>query len=200
MDELESIDPNLGISRRDLMRKGAVLGGTVLWAAPVVQSFTTPAFATGHSPAQGVGGISYVAVLVVCGTNCFVVKYEPEENRTTCGGGSTGVNMPCCTNFATLCTGTCPTTGTGTFTEGANGTVTYTPPAGCTVVDYRVHCGQCCEGPGAPNQPPVTGPFTFVQCTGVSTDPQHPHPCALTGNQSAPCNDNQHPAALHLEP
>jgi hypothetical protein len=33
-----------GISRRDLLRRGAVVGG-VLWAAPVIQSLRSPAFA-----------------------------------------------------------------------------------------------------------------------------------------------------------
>jgi len=33
-----------GLSRRDLIKRGAVVGG-VVWAAPVVQSLTSPAFA-----------------------------------------------------------------------------------------------------------------------------------------------------------
>ncbi|HEX6230894.1 MAG TPA: hypothetical protein VF029_04220, partial [Actinomycetota bacterium] len=40
-----SVDGNLGISRRDLLRRGAVVGGTVLWVTPVIQSMTRPAFA-----------------------------------------------------------------------------------------------------------------------------------------------------------
>jgi hypothetical protein len=36
---------DLGLSRRDLLRRGAVVGGTLLWAAPAVQSITRPAFA-----------------------------------------------------------------------------------------------------------------------------------------------------------
>ena len=35
----------LGITRRDLLRRGAIAGGTLLWAAPVIQSLRTPAFA-----------------------------------------------------------------------------------------------------------------------------------------------------------
>jgi hypothetical protein len=34
-----------GLSRRTLMKRGAVVGGAVVWATPVVQSLTTPAFA-----------------------------------------------------------------------------------------------------------------------------------------------------------
>jgi hypothetical protein len=40
------------LSRRDLLRRGAVVGGTVLWVAPAVQGISTPAFAEamGQSP------------------------------------------------------------------------------------------------------------------------------------------------------
>jgi hypothetical protein len=34
-----------GISRRELIRRGAVVGGTLLWAAPAIQSLAPPAFA-----------------------------------------------------------------------------------------------------------------------------------------------------------
>ncbi|HEX9890461.1 MAG TPA: hypothetical protein VGB28_00165 [Actinomycetota bacterium] len=40
-----SFKSELGISRRDLLRRGAIAGGTLLWAAPVIQSLRTPAFA-----------------------------------------------------------------------------------------------------------------------------------------------------------
>jgi hypothetical protein len=49
-----NLQRELGISRRDLVRRGAVVGGTLMWAAPVIQSLAPPAFAshdTGPSPA-----------------------------------------------------------------------------------------------------------------------------------------------------
>lgn len=36
-----------GISRRELLRRGAIVGGTMVWAVPVLQSLTPPAFAQG---------------------------------------------------------------------------------------------------------------------------------------------------------
>jgi hypothetical protein len=40
-----------GISRRELLRRGAIVGGTVAWAAPLIQSLTPPAYAQmGPSP------------------------------------------------------------------------------------------------------------------------------------------------------
>jgi hypothetical protein len=43
--ERGTLGRELGLTRRDLLRRGAVVGGTLLWAAPVVQSITKPAFA-----------------------------------------------------------------------------------------------------------------------------------------------------------
>jgi hypothetical protein len=41
----------LGISRRELLRRSAIVGGTLVWAAPVIQSITPPAYAQmGQSP------------------------------------------------------------------------------------------------------------------------------------------------------
>jgi hypothetical protein len=40
-----------GFSRRDALRRGAILGGALVWATPVVQGLGTPAFAQmGQSP------------------------------------------------------------------------------------------------------------------------------------------------------
>lgn len=48
--EDEEFNANLGISRRTLIKRGAVVGGTLVWATPVVQSLTAPAFAAGSPP------------------------------------------------------------------------------------------------------------------------------------------------------
>jgi hypothetical protein len=41
----DEVDPNLGISRRTLLRRGMVVGGSLVWAAPAVQSFSKAALA-----------------------------------------------------------------------------------------------------------------------------------------------------------
>lgn len=41
----ELIDTNLGISRRAVLRRGAVVGGSLVWAAPAVQSISRTALA-----------------------------------------------------------------------------------------------------------------------------------------------------------
>jgi hypothetical protein len=53
MDESEKrIDLNseLGMSRRDLIRRGAIVGGTLLWVAPAIQSMAPKAFAQEAGP------------------------------------------------------------------------------------------------------------------------------------------------------
>jgi hypothetical protein len=45
-----NLKSNLGISRRDLLKRGAVVGGTVLWATPAIQTLGSKAFAQGGVP------------------------------------------------------------------------------------------------------------------------------------------------------
>jgi hypothetical protein len=44
------LNSELGMSRRDLLRRGAIVGGTLLWVAPAIQSMTPKAFAQEGSP------------------------------------------------------------------------------------------------------------------------------------------------------
>lgn len=39
-----------GVSRREVMKRGAVLGGAMMWATPVVQTMARPAFAAEGTP------------------------------------------------------------------------------------------------------------------------------------------------------
>ena len=43
------LENNLGITRRTLIRRGAIVGGTLMWAAPAVQTFAKPALAQGSA-------------------------------------------------------------------------------------------------------------------------------------------------------
>lgn len=47
----DAVRRGVGISRRELLRRGAVVGGTLAWATPLIQSLTPPAYAQmGPSP------------------------------------------------------------------------------------------------------------------------------------------------------
>lgn len=54
----EEVNQNLGISRRSLLRRGAVVGGTLMWTAPMVKSLTPAAFAQ-QGPSPGASACCY---------------------------------------------------------------------------------------------------------------------------------------------
>ena len=44
------LNSELGVTRRDLIRRGAIVGGTLLWVAPAIQSMAPKAFAQVAAP------------------------------------------------------------------------------------------------------------------------------------------------------
>ncbi len=70
--------PSQGITRRDLLKKGAALGGAVVWVTPIVQSVGMGrAFAQATSPCTP--PISYIAMNVICDGDPFFIKWEGDE-------------------------------------------------------------------------------------------------------------------------
>lgn len=71
-----------GITRRDLLRRGAVLGGAVVWTTPMVQTLGMGrAFAQTASPIEG-PAISYIALVIDCGDqHTHFIKWEVDENK-----------------------------------------------------------------------------------------------------------------------
>src|SRR3990172_12755469 len=59
MEEHEShekrlnLNSELGMTRRDLLRRGAVVGGTLLWVAPAIQTMAPKAMARVQGPSPG---------------------------------------------------------------------------------------------------------------------------------------------------
>ncbi len=78
----ENVNEPAGMDRRTLIKRGAVVGGSLVWATPVVQSIARPAFA-----AESPGGCS-----------ARVEVEETNSNGTTCSCTSFP-NQPeeCCT-------------------------------------------------------------------------------------------------------
>ena len=58
---LLDLDSELGVTRRDLLRRGAVVGGTLLWVAPAIQSIAPAASAqaAGQGPSPGTCAVCY---------------------------------------------------------------------------------------------------------------------------------------------
>jgi hypothetical protein len=71
-----------GITRRDLLRRGAVLGGAVVWTTPVVQTLGMGrAFAQTASPVDGGKDISYLVIHWDCGDGEFHTKVENGQEQ-----------------------------------------------------------------------------------------------------------------------
>lgn len=75
---------NLGISRRTLLQRGAVVSGTLMLAGPTIQSLARPAFADNGTPAEG-PAISYVAVVLHC-EDGTTLRAKWEEGSSHPGG------------------------------------------------------------------------------------------------------------------
>lgn len=85
----DDVDSNDGLSRRNLIKRGAIVGGTAVWLTPVVQTFTQPAFglepgspAPEEPPGEPPLGkdFSYVVVVYTCGAGLANVKFEFNGN------------------------------------------------------------------------------------------------------------------------
>lgn len=51
-DKRPDVEGELGVSRRNMLRRGAVVGGALLWIAPAIQSVAAPSYANTVSPAD----------------------------------------------------------------------------------------------------------------------------------------------------
>jgi hypothetical protein len=83
-----------GISRRDMLKRGAALGGAVVWATPVVQVIgMSPALATTASPVPCTTFVSYRAKAEWNGSE-YVWESNPGVGRNDCDdcGGAEGVD------------------------------------------------------------------------------------------------------------
>ena len=174
METHEQPSTSHAISRREVMKRGAVVGGTLLWAAPVVQTLTMrPAFAdhvSGHVPA-----ISFIAVNVSCdfgqGEEHFFLKAEcPDPGGGTCAfevdPGGFRNNCPAFQPVGDPIPSDQDLSAHG-FSVSApdedDGCVNITVPAGCLIVDAVVKGAQdCC--PVAGFFPGSTGQHTVRFC------------------------------------
>ena len=146
VQDRDSVDASLGISRRTLLRRGALVGGTLVWTAPVVHTIAAPSAAAGTP----LDGISYVLVVLRCDGKFYRMKWDNESGGLVLDSGP---------NFATpgsdplteygIEPGTAPGAGAGLVGE----VLRVTAP-NCVLIDYRIKHGGGSVGPG-PGQPDV---------------------------------------------
>ena len=168
------------LSRRAMLRRGAVVGGALVWATPVVQSIASPAFAAG-TPQGNTQDISFVALLLRCNGTLYRAKFDAPYGSGTLTPTETGRGFAVDGCAEQLMRGDTsvsrqPPPGiTATFNP-ANGQLTVNLGT-CTLLDFVVKCGipseptkVGCEDPGEDgNQPTIgagglTGSVTFKPC------------------------------------
>jgi hypothetical protein len=157
VSERGSMDASLGISRRTLLRRGAVVGGLV-WTAPIVHTLAAPAAAAG-TPVEG---ISFVAILVQCNGEYYRMKWDVENNTLVgpqTGSGFSIPGGPDLLNGFSIEDGAAP----GTVGSLVGDSVVINADPACVLVDYVIKHGPCNVGPGQPGQPGTgsTSPWTF---------------------------------------
>ena len=161
-----------GLDRRQLLRRGAMVGGALVWATPVVQSLTPAAYANG-SPRGGGGAPSFVMLGLLCDNTYSSVKIENNGANGDCGvfGGNgpaqnsakaiIDAQLPAGVTWASLVGEECIMP---TFEVTPNGLKIN--HAGCSVAAWSVHdgasngCGHPAFGPvntGIPAYAPTIG-------------------------------------------
>ncbi len=68
-DKAPRMARSLGMSRRDLLKRTAILGGTLAWVTPAIQSVTRPAYASTPSERD---------------TSCCACRKAPTKNGDLC--------------------------------------------------------------------------------------------------------------------
>lgn len=151
-------DPHDGVTRRELLKRAAV-AGSVAWAAPVIHSITTPAFAQ---------------VTPGCIAGCFWVKWDPTEPCVDVSGQSSIKCSNCLADEGlTQDRGGCPCIENAVTTQPcgdpATGTWTLTLPPGCTFHGGGSKCASDLCQPAMDNG---DGTVTFFPCLDASGKPK----------------------------
>ena len=153
------------ITRRELLKRGALTSAAVVWATPVVQTIgmskalaqdaspTTTTTTTTTTLPPGDTDISYIALNVECDGDHYFIKYEVDS-----GWESDPGNAPKCDGIFSPA-GAGANGGAMGFgvTLNGDGTITIDVPSGCTVLSSASKAGQnCCAGGSG------SGPLTFA--------------------------------------
>ena len=145
-----------GVSRRDMLRRTALVGGAAL-AAPLVVSLATP----GYGEASSLSSLSYVVMVWKDASNKYYRVKVGGDGVTVCGWSfaTPGTN---CTFAQPASTSDNCVTGLS-VNESPNGgstaiTISWTQ-AGLTLVDVRIKCANDCHVISSPTPTSPSGPY-----------------------------------------
>jgi hypothetical protein len=170
--------PAEGISRREMLKRSAVVGGAsaMVWAAPSLTTFAPRAFGNNGSPASD---FSNFGAIIVCDGQRYRVKYDKDKAQWVDAGTLGGCESAAYPGFPNFFTDWCNslkadggTLGTGGvgITIIVNENVQMVAPAGCTFVEGAAAAlkqGQCCYlGSVSDDKTTLTfdGPFDNQDC------------------------------------
>jgi hypothetical protein len=137
MTDITENDDTAGFDRRSLIKRGAIVGGALVWTTPIVQSIATPAFADTSPVTQGcIGGAS---------PKNYFIKFNAGSATPETSTGKADVCLPDMYAEAVkgLPAGTSASQFSAVFGPKAAGgqVVTVTLPAGFVVNDAEVKVG-----------------------------------------------------------
>ncbi len=142
-----------GLTRREALKRGAAVGGAMLWASPVVQTIgMSRAAAAATSPVET--NLSFIALLAVCDGVTHFIKYEIDEAAWESSPG----NTPGCVLPAYDQKSHGGTLGFSASAVDSDGCVTIGIPGSCTVVWSAIKCATNCY---ASNQNQKGGSIRF---------------------------------------
>lgn len=162
LQERGSADARLGISRRTLLKRGALVGGTLAWSIPVVHTLSTPSASAGTP----LDGISLVAVVLTSsnatGNVSYRMKWEVVDGRLV-GDAGPGFIVPGAStqmmDHPNIQDGAAPGVLAGLVGEA----VRITAHDESVLTDFVVKQGSCAVDAGTFGMPApgTTGPWLF---------------------------------------
>jgi hypothetical protein len=150
-EEPDALGSTAGVSRRRFVKRAALVGGTLVWVTPVVQSIGSPAMASGSRPYD----IADLAVIITCAGKVFRMRWEtrPTGELVLKTGRDVPVPpaaAPLLPLLGELVNGAAPLTRASYL---ADGSIYLTLGKGCKLEYFVVKRGDCVSEPGEAGQP-----------------------------------------------
>jgi hypothetical protein len=147
-----------GLSRRDMLKRSAVVGGTMVWAVPMMATVAEARPTGSQPPPPPNEGATYseVVAIVTCAAATYRVKYSPQGDSPgaitpsdcgptwTLGKGKNEGSAPCDDFHKGTGVTVCPPSLLAQATLGSDGSVSILAGSGCAITSYAWHNGQCC--------------------------------------------------------
>lgn len=176
----DEIDETTGVSRRDMLRKTAIVGGALVWTAPAVQSLAGPAFAqTSGSPGGQEACVYYAVSLTITGSTggftCADIAGSSASGSTDCVSNP----PPSASNFPAAIPGGCDlvtgvTQGPADAQGNRNWVVMLAPEVDANSVQGFSKCSNdSCQPVSSSTNGPTSDTLVFTPCIASGPNGQN---------------------------